>query len=660
MPNQILSPVQRAAMAAWKPQDIRMPWEWCEDHVEVDRTSPMPGKWRSLNSPWVKELMEVAMDKRISFIAVRCSAQSSKTQTILCLLLWAIAEDPGPSLYAMANAVDAEDFVRDRFAPSMHNCAPVISLLLRETKLAFTFRTMPLYFVGAGSTAKLQGKPMKRLLLDEVRNWTKGALETVLKRVTAYSGLSQVFIISTAGVKDDAVDLAFKRGDQRTFHFPCPKCGTMQQLRMEQLKAEHPETNLCVKFSDVPGAKENGQWDFEILSKAIRYQCCNPKCGHMISDTPAERKSICRTGTFIRMNPKAEACDVSFTWNALLPWWVPWSGIVKEYLLAIEAAKNGNVEPMKGFITETLGESWEDRLGVVEDFGFLEARKAEYDYGDPWAEALRLFMSADKQERGGENYYYVIRAFGPLGKSRLVAHGNVRTKAELEEIRKLNGVKPSDCMIDSGYMGQDVYRFCGATGWRAFKGEPRDFYIVQLPDPKNPARIINMRRMFQKTRAVVYNHRTKQRIGAIPLFLFSNPATNDLLTEYLKGLVGDFTIPRNCEKEYLRQLCGDVRKEHIDPKGVRSFEWHTIDDNHYRDCERMILTAALASKAIALAPRQGQGVQALLETLRNAVSAMKQMDGRRNVSPSVQDGGQSSHAAVGHAASSGEASQDQR
>jgi phage terminase large subunit GpA-like protein len=51
-----------------------------EDHITVDNTSPMPGRWRADSSPWVKELMEVFADNRVSDIVVQCSAQSSKTQ----------------------------------------------------------------------------------------------------------------------------------------------------------------------------------------------------------------------------------------------------------------------------------------------------------------------------------------------------------------------------------------------------------------------------------------------------------------------------------------------------------------------------------------------------------------------------------------------------
>ena len=62
----------------------------------------MPGKWRSDNSPWVRELMEVFADNRVNTISVMCAAQSSKTQTIMNLLAWAACEDPGPAMWVMA------------------------------------------------------------------------------------------------------------------------------------------------------------------------------------------------------------------------------------------------------------------------------------------------------------------------------------------------------------------------------------------------------------------------------------------------------------------------------------------------------------------------------------------------------------------------------
>jgi phage terminase large subunit GpA-like protein len=583
------NPVERAASAAWKPQDLRTPWEWCEEYVVVDSTSPLPGKWRSANSPWVKEVMEVAADKRVTVIAVKCSAQSSKTQTFMGLLCYDISEDPGPTMYVLANKEDAEDFVRDRVSPTFDNCKPVKELMLREAKLGYTFSTMPLYFVGAGSMAKLQGKPIKRLYLDEVRNYPSGALQTVRKRVRAFGSLAQEFMVSTPDAENDDVDMAFRQGDQRTPHFPCPACGCIQQLRFEQLKWDRNEET-----------KPGGQWNFDILASTIRYECENNQCGHRIQDTPLERKNLCRSSRFVRMNPNAPRHHVSFTWNALLPWWVSWRGIVEEFLNARISARAGNLEPLKTFINETLGESWKDELGVIEDFGFLEARKGDYDFGDKWPESKRRFIAADKQEKGGEHYWYVVREFGDFGKSRLVSYGMCRTKQELEILRKENGVPILNAMIDSGYEAQDVYRFCASTGWKAFKGDQCDFYVVTKPDPKHRGQFINVRQMWRLTKAAVYNAQTKRRIGFVPLYTFASDPTSDMLMEYMTGLVGEWTIPKTTARDYFKQITAEHRVEKVDGRGRVHYVWEQkLKDNHLRDCEKMIQIGAIISKTIA-------------------------------------------------------------
>ncbi len=45
----------------------------------------------------------------------------------------------------------------------------------------------------------------------------------------------------------------------------------------------------------------------------------------------------------------------------------------------------------------------------------------------------------------------------PFGKSRLLAYGRCTSKVELEEIRKQHGVSAGNCIMDSGYMANDVY-----------------------------------------------------------------------------------------------------------------------------------------------------------------------------------------------------------
>ncbi len=60
----------------------------------MDETSPLPGRWRSDASPWVRAVMEDFANNTVRDIAVQCAAQSAKTQTVMNCAMLAIAEDP--------------------------------------------------------------------------------------------------------------------------------------------------------------------------------------------------------------------------------------------------------------------------------------------------------------------------------------------------------------------------------------------------------------------------------------------------------------------------------------------------------------------------------------------------------------------------------------
>ncbi len=230
----------------------------------------------------------------------------------------------------------------------------------------------------------------------------------LLKRTRSFWN-SRRFLISTPGTKGDAMDTAYRAGDQRVWNFECPACGQLQPLKFEQLKWDSNDMT-----------KPEGKWRFDALAETIRFECAG--CGHRIKDTPVDRRWIENHGRFVPQNPNAPRSRVSYTWNALLPHWIEWRSIVEEFLAAVDAMRvGGDIEPMFTFVTETLGEPWDlDRWMVTGDDYLLE-RKGDYDFGDPWPLEQTRFLAADRQARGGEHYFWVARAFGPGAASRLLA-----------------------------------------------------------------------------------------------------------------------------------------------------------------------------------------------------------------------------------------------
>lgn len=569
--------LMRVWRSAWKPADRRPPWQWCEDHVRVDDTSPFPGKWRSDTSPWVREFMEVFARNDVNEISVMCSAQSAKTQTIMCLLMWALKEDPGPIQYVMAASDEVKTFARTRLHPTIESTPIVRDLVtgdLGNTEIQFPGAALLL--TGANSRSKLQSNPKRYLFLDEVRNYPPGAYEMVRKRVRAFWN-SKILTISTPGAADDHVHRAFLLGDQRRWHFACPCCGQLQELTFKQLKWDTNETTR-------PG----GVWNFDEVAKTIRYE---GTCGCVLHDDPATRKRIAGIGRWIRTNLNAPSNKVSFTWNAMLPPWVKWRDVVEEFIVSWKALKLGDHEPYKAFVNETLGEPWEDRLKEYTDFGHLELRRREYSLGDAYPEEATRFIGIDVQQ---DHYRYVVRAFGPLGASRLIAFGRVETEGEVEALPAKFGVRPVNVMVDSGHAAPKVYRLCARNpGWKAFKGTASDWFPGEDDNGKP------VRKLYHRSEADPGLGTREQGRKKIRLYLWSNPGIKDVLASHMLGLGPEWTLPKDTGssmEDYLAQITSEKRVERTDARGHTHYEWVRVrKDNHYWDCECMILVAAMIS-----------------------------------------------------------------
>lgn len=591
------NPVFSAASLAWKPSDIRPPWQWGEDNYYVP-VSSIPGRWRSENSPWVRDLTNDFADNAVKQITVLCSAQSSKTETMLLLLNWIIAEDPSPTMWVTSSDEEALKFANERLMPSLRSCPPVACQIPADRTLAksmeILFPTMMLEVVGANSKPKLQSRTRRFLLLDEVRNWPKWALPMVLKRVRTWWN-SRVVILTTPEEENDTVHRQFLEGSQKHYHVPCLHCGVRSPLEWANMKAEHPVTHTCCKWKEVPGAfDENHRWDFEVLAPQIRYVC--PACGHMHADHPQVRFRMANEGRWVAHNPKAPAHLVSYTWSAMLPTWVKWRSLVEEYLMAMSALEFGNHEPLKAFITESLGKPWTDTLRYAKSEGYLNERVEDYDPRERWPEEARRFMAIDVQGKGGRHFYWSIRAFANGGASRLLSFGKAWSVEELRSTMTEWAVPSQNVLIDSGHFTSEVYNYIMESGilpngdyaWKAMKGDKAKHYIIDG-------------RQYPFTWSFVdpfMGTARQNSVRPIRQILFSKSSLLDRMEFFMRGQGPKWAIPSGADNlhEYKMQNCAYERQEQTDAKGVVSVEWiQKRPDDHWGSCERMLLVGAMAS-----------------------------------------------------------------
>ena len=564
------NPVAHAAALAWKPSDMRPPWQWAEENYYVP-VSSMPGRWRSDNSPWVKQVMADFANNAVRQITVLCSAQSAKTETMLALLNWIIAEDASPTMWVTSSDEEALKFANERLMPSLRLCPPVAKQIPDDRTLAksmeIMFPTMMLEVVGANSKAKLQSRSRRFLLLDEVRNWPAWALPMVLKRVRTWWN-SRVVILTTPEGWRDTVHMQFLEGSQNYYHVPCLACGVKAPLEFTNLKAEHPVTHQCVKWTEIPNVLDaDRKWDFEALAPHLRYVC--PSCGHLHADTPPNRRRMALEGEWVRHNPKAPPHLVSYTWSALLPPWVKWRRIVEEFVMGQSALEFGNHEPLKAFITETLGQPWEDRLRFAKSEGYIEACIADFDPRAPWPSEARRFLCIDVQGKGGRHFYYSVHAFAQGGQHRVLNFGKAWSVEELRSVMTDWHVPAQNVAIDSGHWASEVYGYVLESGvlpsgdyaWKCLKGDRAQHYVIE-----------GVRQPFTWSFVDPYMGTQKQnQVRPIRQILFSKPTLLDRAEAQMRGLGPKLEIPKHEAQlhEYQMQLTAYERFDKTAANGAQ-------------------------------------------------------------------------------------------
>lgn len=604
------------AFTALRPPDRRHMDLWAEEHYEVP-VSAWPGKWRTSNAPWVRKLLRKVQDTRIRVAVVQCSAQSTKTEAMILILAWIIAEDPAPTMWVTANKEEAEKIMLERIWPAMRACKPVAAKIPDDRSLAkqteIHFPGMTFEAGGANSKAFLQSRPRRNLLLDEVRNWKAWALPMVLKRVRTWWN-SRVIMATTPANTGDTVDREYKAGTQEHYHVVCPKCGkAICDLRFRIKKNEQlspgvfSERDAGMTWDTDETTKPGGKWNFDELAKTIRYVW--PCCGAESKDEPWERTRIATSGDFVAYNPGAKKDRVSFTWSAMLPPWVPWASVVDEFVRAKDALDHsGNIEPLKAFICETLGQPWDERMRGMDDAEPMQCCKLRYDTMAPWEFEARRFMSIDVQEKTGRHYYWLIRAFAADGSSRLISYGVTRSIDEIRETAKRHGVDGANICFDTGYASTDIYKLLIESGlsertgtlWKGMKGERAENYLVA-----------GVRQPYRFSDWIDPYHGTSLQgtVGFLRIILFSKAAMMDRVEFCQKGFGPGYHIPdetpSGCPplEEYIAQATAYRRIDTENAQGFVDTKWHQIrKDDHWGSAERQIIVAAMATGLFSTPP----------------------------------------------------------
>lgn len=571
--------------------------EWVTGNVELDNTSAMPGKVRFDFLYPSKRFLEWAQDRRSRRVTAMVSAQSTKTQNLIFYILWRTKNKPTPTMWVMANGDNCEEFGQKRLHPAIQNCKEVSSLAPPAhewTKKMILFDTMPLLLRGSQSKVGLQSDPIGLIICDERREWRKGAIDLLRKRQRTFPDALELSV-GTAGDENDELHRDFEDGSQTFFHFNCLECDHSQPIRFGKIAtALYPEERnkggIIWETSDI--TRPDGKWD-ECVKDTVRLEC--EACGHRYHNN--EKPKILKSLHEHHRNPKAlNQGKVSLHWNAFYMPWAScnWGELVWEYLMAQEEKKIGNVEPLRAFVTETLGEPWQinSRKAGDED-KLLKALTGDYCRG----EALKIeknkkgknlsvkILTIDRQQ---SYLVWVVRQwqYGTL-ESRAIDWGTIGSYEDLREIQKDHDVNSQAVWGDDGGPNvSDWRKACVKYGWRTMKGEDFKHFKVD-----------GVNKGFRRSKCDPGLGTSNQGRREIELWLWSNPWYKDkLYNNVIDGKGPRWEIPRDYDKDYGSQITAEELREKEKPNGQKEHYWHRLRANHYGDCELMQLVVVDAAE----------------------------------------------------------------
>lgn len=240
--------VLRAAAEAVLPDPELQLDVWSEANVVVPSGSSFSGPYRLSHTPPARRLLQALSPSHpAKRVVAKVASQMLKTQVfinaalgwITCAPANIIALEPNKTVtQRLSNRL--EEAIRACEAASAKVAAPR-SRDKRNTIEDKQFEGGHLYVLTAGSDANLAEVPARYLFCDEINRegWVTNAREgdrvrLALARLTSYADISKAYIVSSpTDLGASAITDWFETGTQEHYHVPCPHCGHLHELEVE-------------------------------------------------------------------------------------------------------------------------------------------------------------------------------------------------------------------------------------------------------------------------------------------------------------------------------------------------------------------------------------------------------------------------------------------
>jgi hypothetical protein len=524
----------------------------------------------------MREPLDSIADTSIKEMHWLWSPGGGKTTGIEGAIQWRMV-NAASNILAIGQKDDtAERWMETRLLPSIRKNPAMKSLIppekgmdrhrMRKSTVIFN---NGYYLESCGSAeSNLQEKSMPMVIMDEA--WKigehPGRLQQAKQRthdkwnsLILYAG--QAGETHTDPEKDDSFSDLFRewrKTDQRTFCWKCPKCETLQPYKWSSLKWDKSEN-------------ENGDVDWDETGKTVRMECANAECNHGIYDNVTNRRALAESGEYVAQNKNGLKGHVGFHASSLCYWRIPWLKIVRQFDEAMDAKMRGDTSLLQIFIMQRLAEFWTPSAYEPQaDFGVGGYTVEDYEEGQLIDNEEGRSIAVDVQQN---DMWYTIGGVAS-DRLRILNCGNVLGFDEIEKLRVKYNVKKQSVLVDCKYRTNYVLEQCAIYGWTAYRGVFRESYSVRVNDGY-------IRAPYSELIPVQSGSGKKTRCIS-----FCVNQIKDVLAEMRAGRLGSIEIPDNIDPRYREHLNAEVKRRIVSGRENRETEmWVRIGKraNHMLD-----------------------------------------------------------------------------
>jgi phage terminase large subunit GpA-like protein len=450
-----------AEAEAWAPAERLTASEWAERYRKLPRRGRAePGDFRLKRTPYMREVIDALGDSQHEEIVLMKPPQVAGSEGGRCAIAFWVDTRSDPILLVYPNEKAANEEITERIAPMFEESPQLRRHLTgrvydaNEEQIALLNCTI--YVGWSGSAQALASRAIGCAVLEETDKYVRKPGEAnpedlARHRLKTFKGRRKLFALSSPTTKTGTIWRLFsKTRNKRRYYCPCVSCGELflwsfDHVRWdgrERCDARDPEALL-----DVAERLSNGE--------ARAWVAC-PACAAETHEQ--DRMRAVELGEWVSegfapgVRPKTK--HVAYHLESLVSPWVSFADYVRAYL---QGVLEGDLQD---FLNGFRGLPAEEVAGKVSSSVFEERAKAHRAGLVPdWATLLTA--GADTQAKDGLPYWeWVIRAWGPGLRSRLVARGRAEStqelvRATLNTAFPVDGamrhpVRPSLLCVDSG------------------------------------------------------------------------------------------------------------------------------------------------------------------------------------------------------------------